>query len=689
MSSNRLLPKPPALCYDYLGRDIPETGTTEPLAHRIMVHRFSSGLDAEENDTLSKNAMLMTGMEAISHAAMSHYRDNNSFLAKLPAPTASDQIRPGLTTPIPSRKAVSAVVSEAHQERVSSPSSPKSSSSDDSNVQFCLCGPEPKIPRPRNAFILFRQQLQGSVVAENPKLANPDISKIIGKMWRGLSAKEQAPWKKHADEEKARHQQKYPGYRYQPRRPGRKRKTAIGTAPAVRIDSTGASICSRCGGKPMKAPSTPSTSFIPGFNDQVDCSPEKPERARSQRGRPLMKIENVPNPIDVAYDGWRPAPLHDDNIPPLSPSTKRRRREVNEMYPSVCQSMGPENPYLLRTTTLPRPELVQSVNASNYTWNPQSPHSSSVPPSPHDPSLVLPPIQTVPLPYPQTRANVGETAMTIPFLSKISLLSKGSPSFTSCSSLGSEHAGGAVVAIEGQDPELITYVAEYLNNALSCDDGRNVRIFKGPEAGAPTALGDTRAAAGNFLETIFSWYKISGRIIDFLNDRFSSTAQPPPCDEESKSNASLQSIIPKTEDLHLTSADSSEIVYTPNSSETVHTPTSSSSDSAFRIALVPRYQLATTEAHVCSTSTSGSHDPIDHWERMAVQWGSCVGPDITVYIRDCDQDEMSRYGEGNPVENRLNDVRTLVIRRLISSTEGIDEKALRRVGFEVKEFLRK
>ena len=36
-------------------------------------------------------------------------------------------------------------------------------------------------------------------MAENPGLPNPDISKIIGKIWKGLPLKEQEPWKKHAD----------------------------------------------------------------------------------------------------------------------------------------------------------------------------------------------------------------------------------------------------------------------------------------------------------------------------------------------------------------------------------------------------------------------------------------------------------------------------------------------------------
>jgi HMG box factor len=60
-----------------------------------------------------------------------------------------------------------------------------------------------------------------------------------------------------------------------------------------------------------------------------------------------------------------------------------------------------------------------------------------------------------------------------------------------------------------------------------------------------------------------------------------------------------------------------------------------------------------------------------------------------VYIRDCEQEELDKFGDGNPVEIRLSDARALIARRLVDSGKGIEEKALRRVGFEVGEFLRK
>ncbi|KAL2782804.1 high mobility group box domain-containing protein [Aspergillus keveii] len=77
--------------------------------------------------------------------------------------------------------------------------SPAPTGSVDSATQFCLCQPEPKIPRPRNAFILYRQHHQAAVVAQNPGLANPEISKIIGEQWRKLPQATKDEWKNLAE----------------------------------------------------------------------------------------------------------------------------------------------------------------------------------------------------------------------------------------------------------------------------------------------------------------------------------------------------------------------------------------------------------------------------------------------------------------------------------------------------------
>ena len=49
------------------------------------------------------------------------------------------------------------------------------------------------------AFILYRQHHQAAVVARNPGLANPKISKIIGDHWRNSSDEVKEHWKSLAE----------------------------------------------------------------------------------------------------------------------------------------------------------------------------------------------------------------------------------------------------------------------------------------------------------------------------------------------------------------------------------------------------------------------------------------------------------------------------------------------------------
>lgn len=45
------------------------------------------------------------------------------------------------------------------------------------------------------AFILYRQHHQAAVVAANPGLANPEISKIIGDHWRSSTPEIKNHWR--------------------------------------------------------------------------------------------------------------------------------------------------------------------------------------------------------------------------------------------------------------------------------------------------------------------------------------------------------------------------------------------------------------------------------------------------------------------------------------------------------------
>ncbi|OAX84824.1 hypothetical protein ACJ72_00816 [Emergomyces africanus] len=698
MSWDRVLPKPPALHYDPTGRDLP-TRTSTPVDHQIMTDKFSN-ITSEENSNRS------VGLDSrILAASLSR----NTIPSPENSTLTSTQV-PLLISPVARKRTCSLITSEAaRQERSTSSSSSKSTSSkESSSLQFCLCQPDPKIPRPRNAFILFRQHFQAAVVAQNPGLANPEISKIIGEKWRTLPTESKQDWKNLAEEEKARHQQQYPDYRYQPRRYGRNGSNNTATSSGISNNPTGASICNRCGGRVMNPPSTPNTPFTPSGPSPVSstssqCQPILPMH-RNFHGRQSRDDGGLPSPIQVTGSMDRRVAvrnqLHEEVQPP-SPDVKRRRFNGNGIYVPVSHEMSPEYPYSPRRTSLPRPDTLYLRTPYPSGVTPPGRHyrQGSTQQAPIDPSLTLPPLQTM-SPSQQNQTNVEAMVMNISYLSKIKVLARISPPMMSSPANGGSVRRGALVAVEGQRRESVKHMTQHLQTALSKDGKNVVRVFEGPEATNQKKFNidqseDTRDPTVQYLETISAWHTISDEIMTFIN----GTSEPSSLQtamEECAAGLSPGSIVPKAAQLRISSPDA----FSPPTAPTpAPTPTSTStpitgppvpaeSEPPFRIALVPRYQLTTADMHACATPINDSYTPTDHWQWMASLWRGCAGPDVTVFIRDCEKDELDKVG-GNLVEMRLEEARALVVRRLASSAYGIEDKALRRVGFEVEEFLRK
>ncbi|KAG8850844.1 hypothetical protein FRB96_009581 [Tulasnella sp. 330] len=74
------------------------------------------------------------------------------------------------------------------------------------------------IPRPRNAFILFRTDfVQTSKMTKEVESDHRNISKIVGQIWRALPPDQKHQWNEKARREKERHNALHPGYRYIPK----------------------------------------------------------------------------------------------------------------------------------------------------------------------------------------------------------------------------------------------------------------------------------------------------------------------------------------------------------------------------------------------------------------------------------------------------------------------------------------
>ncbi|OJJ78305.1 hypothetical protein ASPBRDRAFT_167991 [Aspergillus brasiliensis CBS 101740] len=97
-----------------------------------------------------------------------------------------------------------------------------------------------KVPRPPNAFILYRQHHHPKLKEAHPNLSNNEISVILGKQWKAESEDIRVEFKALADELKRKHAEAHPDYQYTPRKPSeKKRRTSSrqNSKPAVEYKS--------------------------------------------------------------------------------------------------------------------------------------------------------------------------------------------------------------------------------------------------------------------------------------------------------------------------------------------------------------------------------------------------------------------------------------------------------------------
>ncbi|KAI3320634.1 hypothetical protein HD806DRAFT_524653 [Xylariaceae sp. AK1471] len=287
------------------------------------------------------------------------------------------------------KRAKSIDVEEANYSNIARLSlyTPTTAQSDGPRELICLCAKAPKVPRPRNAFILYRQAWQGHFAAQHPGLANPEISKLIGVKWREQPERVKNEWKQLAEEEKIRHQRQYPGYRYQPRRGG---KSGSGRPPSSNGETPGR--CPKCGGRYIATPRTPTTPF------SVASPPPS-----SKRPPNMQPFVNSDHPRHGSISG---------SVMPMDGHGRRytqsQFRDVEEDYPIMSPMAAP-------LSGIP-PDAKRRRYNGPPVYVPGSPHMGYGPVDPRyqqRPSVSGPPMSAtgfgpgnIPIPPPQYRAPI-------------------------------------------------------------------------------------------------------------------------------------------------------------------------------------------------------------------------------------------------------------------------------------------
>ncbi|KAL8890413.1 MAG: hypothetical protein Q9215_002442 [Flavoplaca cf. flavocitrina] len=698
MSYHRVLPPPPALA------------SQTPPAHWLP-----------KQDTLLQNR-IMAVRNSGSDESITPVAGPSS-----PFPTA-DKI-----SPQPSDASVEEVAISPNTRTRSSatnesnnPSDPRSLSISQENTvwnapsSICLCQPDPKVPRPRNAFILYRQHHQARVVAQNPGLANPDISKVIGDHWRQAPPEIKQHWKSLAEEEKVRHQRQYPDYRYQPRRSGRNNSLSSASHLSSNPSDAENRRCVKCGGRSMTTPiSVSSAGYLasasavsPGTPYSANRPPSTPSTASSAK-RFLQGASSPPFTSSASTFTYRNRD-HTNNIGavglatprykraedsgfPLSPDAKRRR-VMGAPYPGAPRlPNGPPTPYGFsrRKESLPRLDF---MNSPTFAMGP--------PPRPHpvahqpDSSLTLPPLQKSSISGESTQAkSVEAMVMSMSTVNKIRVLAKASTPLAKPSPASPAfQTRGLIIAIDGQERAAVEQITGNLNTVLGSTYA--VQEFRLPIEVAESAR-DVDDSSTDSLEhchrNMAKYHSLSSQLKSYV-----TSAPLAPTSATSSPAVSPKSFPAKPKPtLHSTTTPPSS-AGTPNS--TFGEPPSAATadfgpskrkttETLHPIALVPGYQLTQTDAFASHIPIDDAWTPVEHWQWMAAMWRGTVGPDITIAVKAVEEGGVEQHkagagrrAGGGEVDVQLEEYRAVVVK--IEKGGLVAEGSLRRLGFEVGEYVR-
>ncbi|KAI3320819.1 hypothetical protein HD806DRAFT_537883 [Xylariaceae sp. AK1471] len=82
------------------------------------------------------------------------------------------------------------------------------------------------VPKPMNAFFIFRRHHHRLVAEQNKKMPNGQVSQVIANMWKSMSKEEKEPWFQQARAVAEEHKRLYPDYKCRPKPTNAKRRKA-------------------------------------------------------------------------------------------------------------------------------------------------------------------------------------------------------------------------------------------------------------------------------------------------------------------------------------------------------------------------------------------------------------------------------------------------------------------------------
>lgn len=195
---------------------------------------------------------------------------------------------------------------------------------------------------------------------------------------------------------------------------------------------------------------------------------------------------------------------------------------------------------------------------------------------------------------------------------------------------------GTAIAIEGDSDMAVASVASWLQGFLNRSEECAVKSAKGVDVPEP----EKQVTITDYLTMISQWHKKAEEMKHYLTTPVKA--------EDDAGNIPNKTVLP--------------------------------------VILIPHYQLYGASEWASRIPISDAYGPSDHWSWMATLWRGVLGPDVTIYVRDAGPDEMAKEKSIEVQEA----ARCIVVRREkgAAADGGIEDRSLRRLGFEVGEWIR-
>lgn len=321
-----------------------------------------------------------------------------------------------------------------------------------------------------------------------------------------------------------------------------------------------------------------------------------------------------------------------------------------------------------------------------------------------DRSLQLPPLQTgASSGAPATGKSivgqsVDEVIMSMPFEAKLAILRKIAPP----RALDKGAPRGPLIAVEGDNAEAVERLAKWLSEMLHKDSELNVKLLDSPDV---AMKGNRDEAMAEYHVLVAHWLgksKIITKDLEYdiagtpetakVNNKMDTSAvnTPTPAssgrevdenyDDEDTPTKSSSNNTMQIDSANPTAASSPK--KTSSITDIMDVDKNASGITAKPtvkpIAILPLFSLHASNTFACRIPLIDTYAPNDHWSWNATQWRGVIGADLTIYLKDGEE-------KGKMVE-QSEEEKLFVVRR--GADADVDGSTLRRVGFEVGEWVR-